>query len=92
MKVKPWHILVKQEYEAKDIQKLLGEGKSFEDLAKKYSICSSSQNGGFLGEVDRRRLNEDFLEAFELLKPGQISKPVRTSFGWHLIMKPKLES
>tara|TARA_B110001454_G_C12723280_1_gene436257 strand:- start:8823 stop:9086 length:264 start_codon:yes stop_codon:yes gene_type:complete len=87
MKVKPYHILVKHEYEAKDIQRMLDTGKSFEELAKKFSICGSSQNGGFLGEVDSKRLDPDFLEAFESLKPGQISKPTRTAFGWHLIKK-----
>ncbi len=87
MKVKPYHILVKHEYEAKDIQRMLETGKSFEELAKKFSICSSSQNGGFLGEVDSRRLDSDFMDAFDLLKPGQVSKPTRTSFGWHLIKK-----
>lgn len=87
MKVKPYHILVKHEYEAKDIQKMLDDGKPFEELAKKFSICSSRHNGGFLGEVDSRRLDADFMDAFDLLKPGQVSKPTRTSFGWHLIKK-----
>ncbi|MBL7558031.1 MAG: peptidylprolyl isomerase [Bdellovibrionaceae bacterium] len=87
MKVKPYHILVKHEYEAKDIQRMLEDGKPFEELAKKFSICSSSQSGGFLGEVDSRRLDSDFMDAFDLLKPGQVSKPTRTSFGWHLIKK-----
>lgn len=86
-KVKPYHILVKYEYEAKDIQRMLDDGKSFEELAKKFSLCSSGQNGGFIGEVDSRRLDGNFLEVFDLLKPGQISKPTRTVFGWHLIKK-----
>lgn len=87
MKIKPYHILVKHEYEAKDIARLLESGKSFEELAKKFSLCSSSQNGGFLGEVDSKRLDADFLDAYDLLKPGQVSKPTRTGFGWHLIKK-----
>jgi peptidyl-prolyl cis-trans isomerase C len=87
MKVKPHHILVKQEYEANDILRLLKSGKSFEELAKKFSLCSSRQNGGALGEVDSRRLDPTFLEVFEDLKPGEVSKPTRTPFGWHLIKK-----
>jgi len=87
MKVKPYHILVKHEYEANDIQRMLENGKSFEELAKKFSVCSSSQNGGYLGEVDSKRLDSDFMDVFDLLKPGQVSKPTRTSFGWHLIKK-----
>lgn len=87
MKVKPYHILVKHEYEAQDISRMLNDGKSFADLAKKFSLCSSSHNGGFLGEVDSKRLDPIFFEAFELLKSEEISKPVRTQFGWHLIKK-----
>lgn len=87
MKVRPYHILVRHQFEAEDIVRLLKKGSTFEDLAKKYSICSSSQAGGFLGEVDSRRLDSDFLEAFEKLKSGEISKPLRTQFGWHLIKK-----
>lgn len=87
MKINPSHILVKQEYEALDIQRLLQNGKAFADLAKMFSQCSSSKNGGHLGEIDSRRLDPDFLAAFEILKPGQVSKPVKTKFGWHLIKK-----
>ena len=87
MKVKPHHILLKHEYEANDVLRLLKDGKAFEDLAKKYSICSSGQNGGFLGEVESRRLDPDFLSIFEKLKIGEVSKPTRTQFGWHLIRK-----
>lgn len=87
MKVKPYHILVKHEYEAKDILRMLENGKSFEELARKFSLCSSASNGGFLGEVDSGRLDPDFRDAFDLLKPGQVSKPTPTAFGWHLIRK-----
>ncbi|MBL7542699.1 MAG: peptidylprolyl isomerase [Bdellovibrionaceae bacterium] len=87
MKIRPYHILVKYEYEANDIMRLLKSGALFEDMAKKYSICPSRQNGGFLGEVDARRLDQDFLEAFDALKPGETSMPTRTQFGWHLIKK-----
>ncbi len=87
MKVKPYHILLKHEYEANDVLRLLISGKFFEDLAKKYSICSSSQSGGFLGEVDSQRLDPDFYSAYESLKTNEVSKPVKTKFGWHLIKK-----
>lgn len=87
MKIRPHHILVKHEYEAKDIYKWLKEGKDFSELAKKYSQCSSHQNGGDLGDVDSRKLDEDFLEAFNVLKPASYSLPVRTRFGWHIIYK-----
>ncbi len=87
MKVKPHHILVKHEYEANDVLRLLKSGKFFEDLAKKNSICSSSQNGGFLGEVESQRLDPDFYSAYESLTSGEVSRPIKTKFGWHLIKK-----
>ncbi len=86
-KVKPLHILVKNQYEADDILRMLKSGKSFADLARKFSICPSAQNDGYLGEVDSRRLDSDFLEAFESLADDEISKPIKTRFGWHLIKK-----
>ena len=82
------HILVKNEYEAQDILRLLKDGKDFAELAKKYSTCSSAQQGGDLGPQAISRLDEDFSDAAILLKPGQISaKPVRTKFGYHIIRR-----
>ena len=81
------HILVKNKFEAEDLEKLLQNGKPFEELAKKYSTCPSGPHGGDLGEINPKRLDPDFLEAAEVLKPGQISKPVRTKFGYHLIRR-----
>ena len=83
------HILVEREYEAQDLLKALQQGKSFADLAKKFSRCSSAQQGGDLGVVAIHRLDEDFADAAMALKPGEISKsPVRTKFGYHIIKKP----
>lgn len=82
------HILVHNKYEAEDLLRFIHEGKSFEELATKYSTCPSAPQGGDLGEVQSRRLDPDFLEAAEILKSGQISKvPVRTRFGYHLIKR-----
>lgn len=87
MIIHPHHILVKYEYEAKDIYQWLQAGKDFADLARKYSQCASHAQGGDLGAVDSRKLDSDFLEAFELLKPHSYSKPVKTRFGWHIIKR-----
>ncbi len=86
-KLNPHHILVKNKFEAEDILRLLKSGSSFNDLAQKFSICSSAKNGGNLGIVTARQLDSDFYEAYCLLKEGEISAPVRTRFGWHLIKK-----
>lgn len=87
-KVNVSHILVDKEFEALDLLRALKDGKSFEDLAKKYSKCPSAAQGGSLGEVAISRLDEDFADAAMLLKTGEIStKPVRTKFGYHLIKR-----
>ena len=87
-KIRVSHILVDKEYEAQDLLRALNQGKSFEELAKKNSKCSSASVGGDLGEVSIARLDEDFADAALALKVGQISvKPVRTKFGYHLIKR-----
>jgi peptidyl-prolyl cis-trans isomerase C len=87
MKVKAKHILVEQEYEAQDLLKKLAEGKSFEELAQKFSKCPSSQRGGDLGEFGKGRMVAPFEEAAFGLDVGQVSAPVRTKFGYHLIQR-----
>ncbi len=79
------HILVKHKYEAEDLLRLLQSGHDFAALAKKYSQCSSAKEGGYLGDLKGKKLDPDFLEAVEILKPGTVSSPVRTRFGYHLI-------
>lgn len=81
------HILVKYEYEAQDILKKIQEGKTFEEMAQKYSTCSSSKQGGFLGEFRPGRFVESFEEAVEKLSVDQISKPIKTQFGYHIVIK-----
>jgi peptidyl-prolyl cis-trans isomerase C len=82
------HILVNHEYEAQDILRLLNQGKDFADLARRFSKCPSASEGGVLGEMKRGRADEDFEEAAYALKPGQrTEKPVKTRFGYHLILR-----
>lgn len=87
MKIKARHILVEQEYEAQDLVKKLSEGVSFKDLARKFSRCPSSARGGDLGEFGRGRMVQAFEEAAFALDVGQVSPPVRTRFGYHLIQR-----
>jgi peptidyl-prolyl cis-trans isomerase C len=87
MKIHVSHILVTYQYEAEDLLKKLSEGEAFEELARRFSKCPSSQQGGDLGPVDSRRLDETFAEAALLLEVGQISSIVRTRFGYHLILR-----
>ncbi|MFN7262798.1 MAG: peptidylprolyl isomerase [Pseudobdellovibrionaceae bacterium] len=87
MKLK--HILVKHKYEAEDVLRALQGGKSFEEMAQKFSQCSSAKVGGDLGDLSKKKhlLDPDFLEAAEVLKVGQLSPLVRSSFGYHLIVR-----
>lgn len=83
------HILVKQQYEAEDILKKLAQGEEFADLAKKFSSCPSSRAGGDLGMFGRGQMVPAFEEAAFGLKVGDVSEPVRTQFGYHLIHRTK---
>lgn len=86
-KIKVQHLLVQHRHEADDLLKKLREGASFGDLAKRHSTCPSAPQEGHLGEIDPRRLDDDFREALEALKPGETSGVVRTRFGYHLIRR-----
>ncbi len=81
------HILVKHEYEAKDIIKKLEEGISFEKLAEDFSLCSSSKHQGHLGIFAPKQMVPTFEQALLLLKDNEISKPVKTQFGYHIIRR-----
>jgi peptidyl-prolyl cis-trans isomerase C len=83
------HILVKEKFEAEDLLKKLAEGVSFEELASKYSSCPSSARGGDLGTFGRGRMVPAFDTAAFDLEVGQVSEPVRTQFGYHLIQRYK---
>lgn len=84
------HILVSHDYEAQDLLRLLKQGRDFADLARQFSKCSSAKNGGLLGELKRGRSDEDFEAAAFLLAVGERTlKPVRTKFGYHIILRLK---
>lgn len=87
MKLKAKHILVAHEYEAKDLIKKLNDGKTFEELAKDFSLCSSGANGGDLGEFSKGMMVPQFEKALLLLKENEISDLVKTQFGFHLIKR-----
>jgi peptidyl-prolyl cis-trans isomerase C len=87
MKFSVRHILVQHEYEARDLQKKLKEGKSFEELARDFSLCPSGQQGGDLGEFKKGTMIPAFEDALIKLEENEISDIVRTSFGFHLIQK-----
>jgi peptidyl-prolyl cis-trans isomerase C len=83
--VRARHILVKSEQEAKDLVKQLKGGADFVELAKKSSDGPSAQTGGDLGYFARGQMVKPFEDAAFALKAGDISAPVQTEFGWHVI-------
>lgn len=86
-KVTAQHILVGQEFEAQDLIKKLDEGVSFEQLAKDFSQCPSGKSGGNLGSFGRGQMVPEFEVATFALEVGQVSAPVKTQFGHHLIKR-----
>ena len=80
------HILVQTEGEAKEIQARLVKNEPFEELAKKLSRdTASGPKGGDLGFLGREQMLPDFARAAFALKAGEVSEPVKTPFGFHLV-------
>jgi parvulin-like peptidyl-prolyl isomerase len=84
-KVNASHILVKTEEEAKAIKAELDAGKSFESIAQEKSLCPSKKNGGSLGWFTHGQMVREFEKAAFSMKKGQISQPVKSQFGYHII-------
>ncbi len=80
------HILVAEEGEAARIREEIVSGAiSFEEAAKKYSSCPSREEGGSLGDFGRGQMVPEFEAACYAMNEGEISAPVKTQFGYHLI-------
>ena len=78
------HILVATEAEAKEVQERLKKGEDFATVAKEKSKDPSAE-GGDLGFFGRGQMLKPFEDAAFSLKEGEISNPVQTQFGWHII-------
>jgi len=90
--VKARHILIiprpgKEKNAEKEINKLSKRitPKNFEKMANKYGDGAKNKNGGDLGWFSKGRMIPEFDEIVFVQKPGTISKPVKTQFGWHII-------
>jgi peptidyl-prolyl cis-trans isomerase C len=79
------HILVPTEQEAKEIEAELKKGADFATLAKQKSKDPGAANGGDLGWFTKDQMIPEFADAAFKLHKGQISDPVHTKFGWHII-------
>ena len=80
------HILVETEEEAQALIAELGEGADFAELAQERSIGPSGPNGGQLGWFTAGMMVPTFEEAVFALSVGEVSAPVETQFGWHVIL------
>ncbi len=84
-KIKASHILVDTEEKAYEILEDITDGLSFEEAAKENSSCPSKQEGGALGEFGKGQMVPEFEEVAFSMKEGEISAPVQTQFGYHII-------
>lgn len=73
------------EKKALDAYERVNGGEAFADVAKAVSEDLSSDNGGYLGAFGRGEMVKPFEDAVFALETGQISRPVRTAYGWHVI-------
>jgi peptidyl-prolyl cis-trans isomerase C len=80
------HILVETEEEAQALIDALGEGADFAELAAESSIGPSGPNGGQLGWFTAGMMVPEFEVAVFELEAGEVSAPVQTQFGWHVIL------
>ena len=77
-------VLIEQIYD-----KLNEENASFRDLASKHSDCSSASSGGSLGEFGKGMMVKSFEDEAFSLEVNEISKPIETEFGFHVIKRDK---
>jgi len=79
------HILVDSEDKAKALKAEIDGGKDFAEVAKANSSDGSAANGGDLGWFGMGQMVPEFETAVVALAPGEVSAPVKSQFGWHLI-------
>jgi peptidyl-prolyl cis-trans isomerase C len=83
--LKASHILVDTEDDAMKIKERIDKGEAFDAVAKDKSKCPSASRGGDLGYFGKGRMVPEFEKAAFALKDGEVSAPVKTQFGWHII-------
>lgn len=83
--VKASHILVDDEKLAKEIKEKIDKGEDFAKLAEEFSTCPSKEVGGDLGYFAKGEMVKEFSDLAFNMEIGQISDPVKTKFGYHII-------
>ena len=86
VQIKASHILVKSKQLADSLYNRLKDGEDFADIAKKYSEDDTTKaKGGDLGEFGRGTMVQEFEDAAFALDDGEVSRPVKSIYGWHII-------
>ena len=83
--VRASHILVESKEQAEQLREEILNGKKFEDVAAMVSMCPSGANDGDLGYFGKGMMVKPFEDACFSMNVGDLSEPVETQFGWHLI-------
>ena len=86
-KIRCSHILVEKLSVANEVAEKLKKGEDFAKLAEHYSIDGSRRRGGDLGTFGRGVMVRPFEQAAFALEKGQVSEPVKTQFGYHIIKR-----
>jgi peptidyl-prolyl cis-trans isomerase C len=84
------HILLEDEEDALEILECISRGEDFESLAKKFSECDSANDGGHLGRFATGTMDPEFERALYNMEEGELKGPVKTKFGYHIIVKLSL--
>ncbi|MEO0475826.1 MAG: peptidylprolyl isomerase [Planctomycetota bacterium] len=80
------HIIVSTEEQALELKQQIADGADFAELAKAHSSCPSGKAGGSLGQFSQGQMVPEFdAVIFSDLPLGEVSEPVKTQFGYHLI-------
>ena len=87
MKIRASHILVPKLSTAQQLLERIKSGESFEKLAGEFSQCPSKKRGGDWGYFAKGQMVKPFETAAFALRIGEISEPVKTQFGYHLIKR-----
>jgi|TARA_B110000467_G_scaffold121474_1_gene112958 foldase protein PrsA len=86
-KVKCSHILVEKQSQALELLEEIKKGKKFGAVAKETSTCPSGKKEGDLGYFTKGQMVKEFEDVAFRLQIGEISDPVKTEFGYHIIKR-----
>ena len=84
--VRASHLLVADEETVKQLREEIVAGADFAEVASRVSKCPSGRNGGDLGFFGRGQMVPEFDQAAFTLAKGELSQPIKTQFGWHLLI------